>query len=87
MTAVPKIKCTDRQKRIAAIEGVIRQYSVLYGYETHQSVADFLGMTREWYYQKRKNPEKWTIGELDTLIRVLHIPTAELLTALYSDGT
>lgn len=84
---MPKIKRTDRQKRIAAIEGVIRQYSVLYGYKTHQSVADFLGMSREWYCQKRKNPEKWTVGEIDTLLRVLHIPTSELLTALYSDGT
>lgn len=84
---MPTLKRTDRQKRIASVEGVIHEYRMLYGYKTHNSVMAFLGLKRTAYYKRRKNPESWRVGEIDTLIRVLHIPVSEMLNALYGNNS
>jgi len=73
----------NRQHRIASISAVIHKYGMIYGYDTHGKVGDMLGLSRSGYHSKRKNPERWTIGELDSLMKFLHIPKQEMLDALY----
>ena len=76
---------TDRQRRIGAIKGLIAEYGSIYGYETQRAIVEVLNISASEYYKRLRNPEKWRISDLDALLRVLHIPTAKLVAALYGE--
>lgn len=86
---MPRIKPTDRVIRIANINSVIEKYKMMNGITTHDEISAILGYksnNRMSYLRLRKNPEKWTISQIDTLIRVLHIPKWELVSAFYGES-
>lgn len=59
--------------------GVLEKYRVMNGYVSWADAAPSFGMKPTTFYNRKKQPEKLTIGELRRIARSLKIPLEEIL--------
>lgn len=79
---MPRVVLTDRQRQKDAMAGVLAKYQAIYGIES-QEVAKVLGMSRNTYRLRRRDPDDFTLREIKQLIRSLRIPKEEILSVIF----
>lgn len=75
---MPKLKQTGLDRKDAELIATIKKYQIIRNV-TRETLCEALNFTAATYYNRLKRPDKFTIGELRRLKRLLSIPDNELM--------
>lgn len=78
---MPRLRKTQKEVVADQVHATVKKYQVL-KHRNEQDMAASLGLCRQTYRTKMKDPNLLTVGELLSIKRQLEIPMHELMEAL-----
>lgn len=74
----------EAERRKRTLLGTLNKYRMIAGLNSWKLAASVIGMSPATIFRRIREPESFTIAELNHIVRVLHIPPDEISNIIFS---